>query len=79
MRPSVVHEMRRQNVQFIDPGPYFFFSPHNKTRRKSHKCDNKNEIYEFRLVIYLCANLLSQGEDVGATLLFRRKENRLSR
>lgn len=35
-----------------------------KTRRDENhrKCDNKNEIYELRLVIYLCANLLLQKE-----------------
>lgn len=29
------------------------------------KCDNKNEIYELRLVIYLCANLLLQSDGRG--------------
>jgi hypothetical protein len=28
--------------------------------RITEKCDNKNEIYDLRLVIYLCANLLLQ-------------------
>lgn len=29
------------------------------------KCDNKTEIYELRLVIYLCANLLLQKAEGG--------------
>lgn len=31
-----------------------------ETRENHRKCDNKNEIYDLRLVIYLCANLLLQ-------------------
>lgn len=35
-------------------------------KRKNHrKCDNKNQIYELRLVIYLCANLLLQRNKKG--------------
>lgn len=30
------------------------------TRENHGECDNKNEIYDLRLVIYLCANLLLQ-------------------
>lgn len=38
----------------------------NETRI-SEKCDNKNEIYELRLVIYLCANLLLHKKLKGRT------------
>lgn len=38
-------------------------------RDENHrKCDNKNEIYELRLVIYLCANLLLQTKGGCDTL-----------
>lgn len=39
-----------------------------KDEKENHrKCDNKNEIYELRLVIYLCANLLLQKEKAMKT------------
>lgn len=53
-------------MQFIDPekkkrnGKSF-----TRSRKNHRKCDNKNEIYELRLVIYLCANSLLQKNKRG--------------
>lgn len=60
--------MRRKNKRngknniFVDRGKQ------EEKRKKNHrKCDNKNEIYELRLVIYLCANLLLPKEKAMKT------------
>lgn len=59
--PSVVRDDDDEtNVQFIDLERE---KERSETFHENHrKCDNKNKIYEPRLVIYLCANLLLQSE-----------------
>lgn len=98
--PSVVQEMRRQNVQFIDPRKKKKKTRKNKKKMEKHfsrtilgdggkkrrknkwdenhrKCDNKNEIYDFRLVIYLCMCkfIITKWRDglEGASLLCHEK------